>query len=188
MDIVELSNIVMGDVKKFIGTKYYAPNKEDQSFYSAVDYNGNEVTINIFPFGATVTSKSLKTVVNYQFLRALGEIFTYYKFQVAENGSLNVIHGRCVRDGEDSFALMAKSANVRYVSCGLPSEKVVSWPYPYYGVTFEETMKLLEKNGSMEIREEDPEYAHDISADKIYVTMEELASNAEHKLSVEPSR
>lgn len=188
MDINDLGNVIMNSVKSYIATKYFSQSKIDDTYYDAYDYEGNPVTINIFVFSASVVYKSLKSVVNYQFLKHVGEIFTYYKFEAREDGSLNVIHGRSVRCKDETFMLMVRGANVRYVTNGIVPEKIISWPYPYYGISFEDTLKALERNGRIEFDNIEPEFAEGIMAENIHSEMESLAASVSNKLNVEPSR
>ncbi len=188
MDINDLGNVIMSSVKNYIATKYFSQAKTDDTYYDAYDYEGNPVTINMFIFSASVMYKSLKSVVNYQFLKHVGEILTYYKFEACEDGSLNVIHGRSVRCKDESFMLMVRGANVRYVTNGIVPEKVVAWPHPYYGLSYEDTLKLLERNGKIEVAPVEPEFAECVTAEDIHAEMENLAANVSNKLNVEPSR
>ena len=73
MDINDLGNVIMSSVKNYIATKYFSQSKTDDTYYDAYDYEGNPVTINIFVFSASVMYKSLKSVVNYQFLKHVGD-------------------------------------------------------------------------------------------------------------------
>lgn len=184
MDLGKLSDLLMEDVKKSIIKKYYIGTINKQGYIKALDARGNSAIINTSAFSATVIRNNLESVTNYQFLKTLGEIFSYYKFEANDDNSLNITHGRCVADKENrnTYHLMAKSANVRNLTNNVEAEDIIAFPYPYFGITLEETLKLLSYKTNFDVRETEAEYAFGIEAEDIFAKMQEITTISENNL------
>ncbi len=184
MDIIGLRDIVMADVKKSINEKYHSYDN-NTSWYTALDENGSEVQISSLLFSASVTS--FNSFTKYQFLKALGETFTYYKFQANQNGGLNIIQGRCVRSDDDKFLVMAKAATIEGYSEDI--FRVISPRLnSFCGITIEDTINFLEIYQGHLTYVSDPEYVFDVHGQDIFTSMEEAVKTCEQKLSDNPSR
>lgn len=187
MDIVELGKKYMDSVRTTLGDRYHMTLDENSSCCQ-FETDESVVRITLSNFSATVQDMTLSTTIHYEFLRCLGEIGTYIKFTKTEDGNLNITHGRCVRDGQDLFAVMAQSASLSDMSADLSADGIISWPYPYFGTTLGETLAALYRKGSFEVRTTDPEYAVGVKPDDIVKTIDDLSAISENKLNVEPSR
>ena len=184
MDLGKLSDLLMEDVKESISKKYFIGTINRQGYIKAIDMEGNKAIINMSGFSATVIRNNLESVTNYQFLKTLGEIFSYYKFEANDDNSLNITHGRCVADKEQSgtYHLMAKSANVNNFTNDLDVKDIIAFPYPYFGVTLDETLKLLSYKTDFNVAQTDAEYVFDVKAEDIFAKMQEITKVSENKL------
>ncbi len=190
MDLYELGTVIMGDVKSTIEKQYHVTLDDDNTkdTINLLDSEGNVMVINNALYRISVANITKHNIINYYYFKDIGLIFTYYKFQMTEQGTLNIIQGNCLRDSRTNlFANIVCGTTISGLDkCTL--EGLIKWPYPFYGPYFEDTIKLIQTLGGQISELPEPEAEENISADGIYTSLIALADNLEKKLNVDQSR
>ena len=187
MDLLKLGNLFMDNVKESLKDKFPVTFNGDNSTYS-FEVNGKQVQIVLTIFGAIVTDMSTKTVTYYEFIRGTGDIVTYLKLSGTDNDNLNVVHGRCIRDMQDTYAIKTESASLLGISYVTSIDEILHWPYPFFGDDLTQTLQLFAKKYSFTSTVTEPEYGLEIKPEEIVRTIETLSKASEAKLSADPSR